>query len=79
MQKMTKEELTEFVNKVSGEVSGVYTDVSNTGNVNMDKYGCRQYVGKKYGTDSKELHEHLSGNIISAYGNGKNVIGRIWY
>ncbi len=36
MQKMTKEELTEFVNKVSGEVSGVYTDVSNTGNVNMD-------------------------------------------
>ena len=33
---MTKEELTEFVNKVSGEVSGVYTDVSNTGNVNMD-------------------------------------------
>lgn len=79
MQKMTKEELTEFVNKVSGEVSGVYTDVSNTGNVNMDKYGCRQYVGKKYGTDSKELHEHLSGDIISAYGNGKNVIGRIWY
>ena len=43
------------------------------------KYGCRQYAGKKYGTDSKELHEHLSGDIISAYGNGKNVIGRIWY
>ena len=33
---MTKEELTELVNKVSDEVSGVYTDVSNTGNVNMD-------------------------------------------
>ena len=33
---MTKEELTELVNKVSDEVSGVYTDVSKTGNVNMD-------------------------------------------
>lgn len=33
---MTGEELTELVNKVSDEVSEVYTDVQNTGNVNTD-------------------------------------------
>ncbi len=36
MQKMTKEELKELVNKVSDEVSEVYSEVPNTGDENVD-------------------------------------------
>ncbi len=36
MQKMTKEELRELVNRVSDEVSEVYSEVPNTGNKNWD-------------------------------------------
>ncbi len=36
MQKMSKEELKELVNKVSDEVSEVYSEVPNTGDENVD-------------------------------------------
>ena len=36
MQKMTKEELKELVNKVSDEVSEVYSEVPNTGDIHKD-------------------------------------------
>ena len=36
MQKMTKEELKELINKVSDEVSKVYSEESKTGDENVD-------------------------------------------
>ncbi len=36
MKKMTKEELKELVNKVSDEVSEVYSEVPDTGNADAD-------------------------------------------
>ena len=36
MQEMSKEELKELVNKVSDEVSEVYSEVPNTGDENVD-------------------------------------------
>lgn len=36
MQKMTKEELKELVNKISDEVSEIYSEESKTGDENVD-------------------------------------------
>ena len=63
MQKMSKEELKELVNKVSDEVSEVYSEVPNTGN-------------KKRRCDAVDL---LAGHIAQIQKNCMNILAETLY